>query len=156
MNNELFEIEYTKHHPNDRCTRLPNGNYSGWLKQTSWELWQKSAELMQTAGKDTQHEVVQVQAKPESNAGKWYIRDLRDKATGDFAKFWYQSGYGCNAGQFFSFESKEAVLKRIGGCVWYEPWYAPYVDSLGVKAVPKESFSRDDEARMIEADGVSK
>ena len=51
MNNELFEIEYARLYPSDKCTRLPNGNYSGWYKQASWELWQKSAELAQADAK---------------------------------------------------------------------------------------------------------
>lgn len=241
VNNELFETEYAKLHPSDKCTRMANGNYSGWLKQACWVLWQRRAELDQKLAKlnapakvgsavfreGVKHEtvigaaqhhyqnskkedkpahvrgsdilklldgehvllplvpeqehyrafydafnaseglntaqrfkdgysaMVQVQTKPESNAGKWYLRDLREKETGDFAKFWYQAGYGCNAGQFFAFESRERALKAAGGSPWFEPWYAPYVDSLGIKAIPKESFNRDIEAQMIKADEVN-
>lgn len=35
-----FEEYYSKKYPNDQCTLIRNGNYSGWLKQQLWEQWQ--------------------------------------------------------------------------------------------------------------------
>ena len=35
-----FEEYYSKKYPNDQCTLMRNGNYSGWLKQQQWEQWQ--------------------------------------------------------------------------------------------------------------------
>ena len=35
-----FEEYYSKKYPNDQCTLIRNGNYSGWLKQQHWEQWQ--------------------------------------------------------------------------------------------------------------------
>ncbi|MEG2433644.1 MAG: hypothetical protein RSB25_18570, partial [Acinetobacter sp.] len=35
-----FEEYYSKKYPNDQCTLIRNGNYSGWLKQQLWESWQ--------------------------------------------------------------------------------------------------------------------
>ena len=31
-----FEVLHSRLHPNDKCTRMPNGNYSGWVKQKHW------------------------------------------------------------------------------------------------------------------------
>lgn len=87
-------------------------------------------------------------------ANRWYLRDLRDKETGDFAKFWYQHGYGYEVQNFYTFNSREDALKSAGGCGWFEPWYAPYIDSLGKEAIPKKLFSREDEKKMIEMDGM--
>lgn len=42
---QAFEKEYDKHHPNDRASRLQNGNYSGWVKQASWEMWQQAQKV---------------------------------------------------------------------------------------------------------------
>ena len=42
---QAFEKEYNKHHPNDMATRLQNGNYSGWVKQASWEMWQQAQKV---------------------------------------------------------------------------------------------------------------
>ncbi|MEG2446947.1 MAG: hypothetical protein RSA22_11615 [Acinetobacter sp.] len=35
-----FEEYYSTKYPNDDCTLMRNGNYSGWLKQQQWEQWQ--------------------------------------------------------------------------------------------------------------------
>ena len=35
-----FEEYYSTKYPNDDCTLMRNGNYSGWLKQQLWEQWQ--------------------------------------------------------------------------------------------------------------------
>jgi hypothetical protein len=35
-----FEEYYSTKYPNDDCTWIRNGNYSGWLKQQHWEQWQ--------------------------------------------------------------------------------------------------------------------
>lgn len=37
---EQFEEKYREMHPDDTCTLMPSGNYSGWMKQASWEGWQ--------------------------------------------------------------------------------------------------------------------
>lgn len=37
---EAFEAKYRELHPNDKCTLMANGNYSGWIKQAHWWAWQ--------------------------------------------------------------------------------------------------------------------
>lgn len=37
---EQFEEKYREMRPDDKSTLMPNGNYSGWVKQASWERWQ--------------------------------------------------------------------------------------------------------------------
>lgn len=37
---EAFEAKYKESHPDDKSTMMPNGNYSGWIKQVYWEAWQ--------------------------------------------------------------------------------------------------------------------
>lgn len=32
-----FEAVHARIHPGDKCTMMPNGNYSGWVKQKHWE-----------------------------------------------------------------------------------------------------------------------
>ena len=33
---EAFDIKYKKLHPDDKCAKMKNGNYSGWVKQAHW------------------------------------------------------------------------------------------------------------------------
>lgn len=35
-----FEREYALTNPDDKCTLLPSGNYSGWVKQKNWQEFQ--------------------------------------------------------------------------------------------------------------------
>lgn len=35
-----FEVVHARIHPGDKCTMMPNGNYSGWVKQKHWEKFQ--------------------------------------------------------------------------------------------------------------------
>lgn len=35
-----FEQEYALTSPDDKCTLLPSGNYSGWVKQKNWKEFQ--------------------------------------------------------------------------------------------------------------------
>lgn len=35
-----FERHYAATHPGDKCTKMPNGRYSGWIKQAKWQEWQ--------------------------------------------------------------------------------------------------------------------
>ena len=35
-----FERAYALKYPDDKCTLLPNGNYSGWVKQKNWKEFQ--------------------------------------------------------------------------------------------------------------------
>jgi septal ring factor EnvC (AmiA/AmiB activator) len=45
---EAFEAKYRELNPNDKCTLMANGNYSGWIKQAHWWAWQsRQAELDQ-------------------------------------------------------------------------------------------------------------
>lgn len=37
---DKFEREYALINPDDKCTLLPNGNYSGWVKQKAWKEYQ--------------------------------------------------------------------------------------------------------------------
>lgn len=37
---ESFESKYRELHPDDKCTMMKNGNYSGWIKQAHWWMWQ--------------------------------------------------------------------------------------------------------------------
>lgn len=39
---DAFECEYKQSNPDDRCTQLPNGNYSGNVKQKHWEEFKKN------------------------------------------------------------------------------------------------------------------
>jgi hypothetical protein len=36
-----FERHYAAAHPDDKCTKMPNGRYSGWFKQVMWQEWQQ-------------------------------------------------------------------------------------------------------------------
>lgn len=32
-----FEVLYSEAYPEDKCSLIPTGNYSGWVKQRSWD-----------------------------------------------------------------------------------------------------------------------
>jgi len=45
---ERFEKAYSLKFPESKVTLLPNGNYSGWIKQKKWKDWQAKQEQLQT------------------------------------------------------------------------------------------------------------
>ena len=52
-----FEEYYSKKYPNDQCTLIRNGNYSGWLKQQLWEQWQhQQSKVDELQAKFDQHD----------------------------------------------------------------------------------------------------
>lgn len=36
---KAFELKYQELHPSDKSTLMPNGNYSGWVKQAHWDAF---------------------------------------------------------------------------------------------------------------------
>ena len=43
-----FEKAYSLKVPESKVTLLPNGNYSGWIKQKKWKDWQAKQEQLQS------------------------------------------------------------------------------------------------------------
>ena len=43
-----FEKAYSLKFPESKVTLLPNGNYSGWIKQKKWKDWQAKQEQLQS------------------------------------------------------------------------------------------------------------
>ena len=43
-----FEKAYSLKFPESKVTLLPNGNYSGWIKQKKWKAWQAKQEQLQS------------------------------------------------------------------------------------------------------------
>lgn len=44
---DRFEKAYSLKFPESKVTLLPNGNYSGWIKQKKWKDWQAKQEQLQ-------------------------------------------------------------------------------------------------------------
>lgn len=88
--------------------------------------------------------------KESKREGGYYLRDLRSPI-GNCMKFWYTNGYGTKLEKFHWFPSLDAVLSSKGGADWFEPWYAPYIDSIAEKTVDFQLANRDEEKAMIKA-----
>lgn len=107
---------------------------------TGWVMWLR-------AKRDVKAQAVPEQPKRQ---GGYYLRDLRSPI-GNCMKFWYTNGYGAKLQKFHWFPTLEDVLSHKGGADWFEPWYAPYIDSIAEKTVDFQLADRDQEKAMIEA-----
>jgi hypothetical protein len=96
---EQFEQYYAKTHPNDKCTMMSNGNYSGWIKQQLWEQWQhRQAEI------------------DEANSKAQMCRDEKNHAItrwGEISKQFREQGERFNA-QNQQIASLKWQLERLG------------------------------------------